>query len=90
MQWVDRLQAGIGQSAQNKIQEHWPAVQQLFREKLGNELRSQLSDPEKVITASKIIYAFLPMPVHLVVKEDVFVQFCLAHKDELVWSAVNP
>lgn len=84
MGWSDKFKGALGQSVEQKIRENWPTIQQMFRDKVGNELRNHLADPEKVISSSKIVYSLLPMPVRLVVKEDAFVNFCILHKDELL------
>jgi hypothetical protein len=84
MGWTDKLQSTLGASVQEKIQANWPMIKQQFQDKLGNDLRNHLADPEKAVAASKMVYSVLPMPVRLIVKEEVFVQFCLQHKDELL------
>jgi hypothetical protein len=84
MGWIEKAKGAVGQGAQEKIKEHWPAVQQMFRDKVGPQLRDHLANPEKVASDSKVVYSLLPMPVRLLVKEDAFVQFCLDHKDELL------
>lgn len=84
MGWTDSLKSSISQGAESKLQEHMPAIQQLFREKVTPEVRAHLSDPEKFLSSSKFVYGLLPMPVRLMVKEDAFVAFCQAHKDQLL------
>ena len=84
MGWKDSLKSSISQGADAKLQEHMPAIQQLFREKVAPELRAHLSDPEKFLSSSKVVYSLLPMPVRLMVKEDAFIAFCQEHKDQLL------
>jgi hypothetical protein len=84
MGWSDKIKGALGQSVEQKIRENLPAIQQMFRDKVGNDLRNHLADPEKVISSSKMVYSLLPMPVRLMVKEDAFVNFCIQHKNELL------
>ena len=32
----------------------------------------------------KLVYAALPFPVHMAVKEEAFVKFCFSHRDRLL------
>jgi hypothetical protein len=84
MGWKDSLKNSISQGADSKLQEHMPAIRQLFQEKVAPEVRAHLSDPEKFLSSSKVVYSLLPMPVRLMVKEDAFIAFCQEHKDQLL------
>jgi hypothetical protein len=90
MDWKSKLQAAKGtldQDSQKKIEENWPKIQQLFREKVGPAVLAAAKDDEKFASAVKIVYEALPFPVKLVVKQDAFLQFCLAHRDDLIVQA---
>jgi hypothetical protein len=85
--WKSKLQAAKGtldQDSQRKLEENWPKIQQLFQEKVGPAALAAAKDDEKFASLVKIVYEVLPFPVKLVVKQDAFLQFCLAHRDRLI------
>ena len=91
MEWKDKLkisreggQEKLDQKAQQTIEENWPKVQQLFQEKVGPAALSAAQNDQAMELLFKVVYAALPLPVHFVVKEPVFVQFCFAHRDRLL------
>ena len=93
MDWKQKLQSasdtaksGFNQKSEAVIQEHWPEIQRLIKEKVGPAALAASHDDQKMETLFKFVYAALPFPVHFVVKEDVFVKFCFAHREELLPS----
>jgi hypothetical protein len=45
-------------------------------------------DDANMQTLFKIVYAVVPFPIQMVVKEDVFIKFCFSHRDRLLPSGV--
>jgi hypothetical protein len=80
MNFRDKLDAGT----QEKIQENWPRVQQIFQEKIGPAALAAAKNDDQMRSVFKMAYEALPFPLRMVVKEDVFVQFCFAHRDNLL------
>jgi hypothetical protein len=91
MDWKGKLQAArdsgqekLNQQAERMIDEHWPAIQQLFHEKVGPAALAAANDDAKMEMLFKVVYAVLPFPVHMAVKEPTFIQFCFAHRGQLL------
>lgn len=96
MGWKDSLQSArdLGQKSLDArthavIEEHWPKIQQLFREQVGPAALAAAHDDQKFESVCKLVYAVLPFPVHLAVKEDAFVKFCFAHRESLAPAAAD-
>lgn len=77
-------------SAQQKIEENWPKVQQVFQEKIGPAAIAAAQNDDQMRSVFKMAYGALPFPVRLVVKEDAFIEFCFAHRDNLLPKVTNP
>lgn len=87
MDWKSKLEVAKGAldaDSDRKLEENWPKIQQLFREKVGPAALAATKDDEKFASAVKIVYEALPFPVKLAVKQESFLQFCLAHRDRLI------
>jgi hypothetical protein len=82
MSWRDKFD----QSAQEKIEEHWPKAQQIFQEKVGPAALSAAKNDDTMRSLFKVAYEAMPFPVRMVVKEEAFVQFCFSHRDKLLPS----
>lgn len=90
MDWKNKLQSAKGnldQDAQRKLDENWPKIQQVFQEKVGPAALAAAKNDETFGSAAKIVYEALPFPIKLVVKQETFLQFCLAHRDRLLADA---
>ena len=94
MDWKDKLKIGresgqekLDQKAQEVLEENWPKVQQLFQEKVGPAALAAAQNDEAMRILFKLVYAALPFPVHLVVKEPAFTTFCFSRRDRLLPSA---
>jgi hypothetical protein len=93
MDWKQKLQSAkdaggqlIDQKTNTAIEENWPKVQQVFQEKVGPAALAAAQNDEQMTSLFKLVYAALPFPVHMAVKEDAFVKFCFAHRDRLLPS----
>ena len=91
MDWKQKLQsarqageAALDQKTQTAIEENWPKVQEIFREKVGPAALAAAKDDEQMQKLFKLVYMALPFPIHLAVKEEAFVRFCFAHRDTLL------
>ncbi len=91
MDWKQKLQsarqageAALDQKTQIAIEENWPKVQEVFREKVGPAALAAAQDDEHMEKLFKLVYVALPFPIHLAVKEEAFVKFCFAHRDRLL------
>ena len=80
MGWRDK----VDQNAQEKIEEHWPKVQQIFQEKIGPAALAAAKNDDTMRSLFKMVHEALPFPLRMVVKEDAFVQFCFSHRDRLL------
>ncbi len=93
MDWKNKLESAkgaLGQDAQKKIEENWPQIQKLFEEKVGPAALAAANDDAKVTSAAKMVHEALPFPIRMVVKQDAFVAFCLAHRDRLIRPEGTP
>jgi hypothetical protein len=91
MDWKSKLQAArdsgqqlFDRQSQLVIEEHWPQVQALFREKVGPAALAAAQDDSKMELLFKVVYSVLPGPVKLLVNEGSFVQFCFSHRNDLL------
>jgi hypothetical protein len=91
MDWKSKLQdaSNFGQKALNHraeeiIEEHWPQVKSLFEEKVGPAALAAAQDDGRMELLFKTVYALLPFPVHLAVKEPAFVKFCFDNRERLL------
>jgi hypothetical protein len=91
MDWKQKLQstrqAGeqmLDRKTNKTIEENWPKIQQVFQEKVGPAALAAAQDDEKMKSLFKLVYAALPFPVHLAVKEEAFISFCFSHRDRLM------
>ena len=91
MDWKQKLQSAqqagekmLDQKTDKAIEENWPKIQQVFQEKVGPAALAAAKNDEQMLTLFKLVYAALPFPVHMAVKEDAFVKFCFSHRDRLM------
>jgi hypothetical protein len=91
MDWKSKLQAAkqaggqlLDQKTEKAIEEHWPEIQRVFREKVGPAALAAAKDDETMQSLFKLVYMALPFPVHLAIKEDAFIKFCFERRDRLM------
>ena len=96
MGWKEKMQstrqAGeqkLDEKTRKAIEDNWPKVQQVFREKVAPAALAAAHDDEKMQRLLEVVYEALPFPVHLAVKEDAFVKFCFEHRDRLIPSDLH-
>ncbi len=66
------------QGAQQKIEENWPKIQQVFQEKVGPAALAAAHNDESMRAVFKLAHKALPFPLGMAIKEDAFVDFCFA------------
>ena len=93
MGWKEKMQSArqageqkLDEKTRKAIEDNWPKVQQVFREKVGPAALAAAHDDEKMKRLCEVVYGALPFPVKLAVKEDAFVRFCFEHRDRLMPS----
>ena len=93
MGWKEKMQSArqageqkLDEKTRKAIEDNWPKVQQVFREKVAPAALAAAHDDEKMRRLLEVVYEALPFPVHLAVKEDAFVKFCFEHRDRLMPS----
>jgi len=74
----------MDQKTQIAMEENWPRVQQVFREKVGPAALAAAQNDDAMEKLFKLVYAALPFPIHLAVKEEAFVKFCFGNRDRLL------
>jgi hypothetical protein len=74
----------LNQEATKKIEENWPKIQQVFQEKIGPAALAAAQNDDSMRAVFKIAHKALPFPLGMVIKEEAFVDFCLAHRDNLL------
>jgi hypothetical protein len=74
------------------IESHWPAIQQVFREKVAPLALSLAKNDEGIKYASEIVYQALPSVVRVLVRQETFVRICLANRDRILaaWDSAPP
>ena len=78
------LENTMNQQVQKVIAEHWGAIQKVFQEKVGPAALKAAQNDKACEALFVIAYKQLPLPVRLVIKKDVFVQYCFENRDKLL------
>ena len=74
----------LNQQVEKAFEEHWPKIQNVFREKIGPAALAGAKDDimlEKIFVS---VHKQLPLPIRLVIKKEAFVKYCFKHRDRLV------
>lgn len=66
------------------FQEQMPRIQQLIREKVGPVSGAMLHNDQTMVKSFGLVYRCLPAPVRYVLKEQVFITFCLTNRNRLI------
>ena len=74
----------LNQQVEKVIEEHWPKIQTIFREKVGAPALAAAKNDKAMKVLFTTVYKQLPLPIRLVIKKDVFVAYCFKHRDKLV------
>jgi hypothetical protein len=76
--------ASIGEDSQKKLEENWPKIQTLLKETLGSAALAAAKDDQTMTSLLKVVHEALPFPLRMLVKQEIFVQYCLVHRDQLI------
>jgi hypothetical protein len=89
--WKDKLHppnlqiiADAGSKADEILIRYLPKIRQFFVEKAGPAVANVASDDKNLAVLGRSAYGLLPFPVRLIVREEAFIRFCLAHRDKLL------
>ena len=74
----------LNQQIEKAIEEHWPMVQKTIYEKVPPSAFAVAKDDETMQLLLTPVYMALPFPVRLVTKKEVFMNFCLKHRDRFI------
>lgn len=69
---------------ENIFSRYLPVIAGALKEKAGPAVVEILSDGEKVSELARSAYQALPMPVRLIIKEQVFVEWIASHQDKVI------
>jgi hypothetical protein len=69
---------------ESKIQRFLPVIVNIIKEKAGPSIVDILSDPKRLSALAESTYQALPLPVRLLLKEQVFVEWILSHQGRIV------
>ncbi len=78
------LRQNLESNAQAKIEENWPKVQQVFKDKVGPAALAAAKNDDQMRSVFKMAHQALPFPLRMLLKEEAFVQFCFTHRDNLL------
>jgi hypothetical protein len=74
----------LNQQFEKAIDEHWPKIQQVFREKVGPAALAGAKDDKMMNAIFTTVHKQLPLPVRLVIGKDKFVKYCFMHRDRFI------
>ena len=80
----------INQQIENLINEHWIYIKKAFKENVGSIVLEEVKDDNTMKTLFTTIYKQLPLPVRLLIKKDIFIQYCLKHRDRFIGNIQEP
>jgi len=85
-----KVENTINQQIENIINEHWSFIKKIFQENIGSIVLEEVKDDKTMKTLIITIYKQLPLPVRLIIKKDIFVQYCLENRDRLFGNTQEP
>jgi hypothetical protein len=72
-------------TAQDKIiQGYLPWIASAFGDKIGPAVLDIFSDTARLAELARSVYQLMPVPIRLVIKEEVFVEWTISHQDQIV------
>ena len=71
------------------IEQYKPIIWELLEKRLGSLATDTLQDDQVMDSAFRSIYQLLPAPVRLTIKEEIFVKFCLKHRDRFLQKSAQ-
>jgi hypothetical protein len=89
--WKDKLHppnlkiiADAGSKADEILIRYLPKIRQFIVETAGPAVANVARDDKNLTVLGRSAYGLLPFPARLIVKEEAFIRFCLAHRDKLI------
>ena len=83
----DKMKEKMAGMAGASLDQHMGTIQELVKKEVGPRLQEVVNDNGKMTTVFQNVYTVLPAPVRLMVSQDKFVEFCMAHKDKALPTA---
>ena len=74
----------IDQQLSKAIEDHWPKIQSVFREKVRPAALAAAKNDTALETIFILVYKQLPLPLRLLIKKEAFVNYCFLHRDRLL------
>jgi hypothetical protein len=81
---VDKASSTASVAQEKVIQEHFPKIVAILREKAGPAVIAILNDADRLVELARSAYQALPLPVRLVVKEQDFIDWVMSHQDSVI------
>jgi hypothetical protein len=81
---ADKATSSASSTQEKVMQEYLPKIVIILKEKAGPALVEIISDLERLSQLARTAYQALPMPVRLIVKEQSFIDWILAHQDKIL------
>jgi hypothetical protein len=79
----DQFEVGEPSAKNAAIDQYLPIVVNLLRDKAGPAILDILSDPGKLTELARSGYQALPLPVRMLVKEQSFIDWVVAHQSDI-------
>lgn len=82
----------LDQLTEKAIEEHWPIIQKVFHEKVGQAALSAAQNDEPMRLLLEGAYAVFTKShplLRFVIKKEAFVMFCFKHRDRLIEKNFN-
>jgi hypothetical protein len=78
------IENSLKQQAEKIFEEHWPKIQNVFREKIGPAALAGAKDDKMLEKIFISVHKQLPLPIRLVIKKEAFIKHCFKHRDRLI------
>jgi hypothetical protein len=66
------------------IEQHWPAIQKVVRERIAPKVMSAANDDDVVAMVAGTLHGLLPLPVRLVIRPQRLTNWCLQNRDRIL------
>jgi len=74
----------LNQQVEKVLDKHLPKIKEIIREKITPVAIATAKNDEIIHRLLAPVYHALPLPMRLVIKEDVFMKFCFEHRNQLI------
>lgn len=66
------------------VDQHWPAIQQVLRDRVAPAIVGAAENDELIVLAAKLAHSSLPLPIRLVVRQPALTEWCLANRTRVL------